>query len=550
MWGCVTRLAVTALVCFLACCSEIPTLITEPGMGPPVRLVVNHINCELASIIASNPYRGPGLLKYNGPVDPVILEREAADPELRRLLPRLQYFHFVTSVLLTIDTTDTEGIFPSASFILPTSTIGVGGQWNGSQERNVQVAYSIDLAKIGEGCDHRYLIGPDSYLNGSLRLGDIVADGLTALDATSEVNAYSSGGPTTPAFDATIDEPMMLTLTCADYRAGAAATSAPNPSPEKPLRDPGDCSTSSKYDPLYEKSLKLALLGNVNFTPASDPQSPGAISFSGRADIGGQSYLANLTGSTIAEPQSPPKRPTLKFTLSGNMTQEGLLGDAQIGKSIGFSPNISLVGTIQKAMSGRKKGQVTGLNDVTGLLTPSTELPSVTGTKIVYSIAGPSGGTVFNPRNFFTTNQTTTNFSLGAALSANSGSASNPSTGSASATVKSSAASSANSTQFGSLVSFVVTYGINGGPNWTLTTFKGPGGGSGPNGQLLTATRAHTATLQLTFVAACYEDLHVQIQQINTFWESIPKCSGTQQSLAAANGQALNYLAISGRGGH
>jgi len=393
MWRCVTRPAVAATIflCLLTCCSEIPTLITEPGMGPPVRLVVNHLNCELASIIASK--------------DPVILEREAADARLRKLLPKLQYYHFVASALLTIDTADAEGIFPSAAYLLPTSTINVGGQWSGTQERNVQVAYSIDLAQIGKGCNRQALIGPDSYLNGSLRLGDIVADGLIALDATKDVNAYSSGGPITPAFDATIDDshPMELRLTCADYSAGSSGT------PAKPTRDPGDCSFT-KNDPPYERTLTLALHGNVNFAPASDPQSPGTISFSGKAEIDRQEYVVSLTGSTIGEvPANAGLRTAqiqaasiLQFTLSGNMTRDGVSKDGHASTSIGFSPSITLIGTIDKFRPpDRRSGQIKGLQGVTGLLTPSTELPLVTGTKVVYNISGPAGGTVFNPKNLY-----------------------------------------------------------------------------------------------------------------------------------------------------
>ena len=48
----------------------------------------------------------------------------------------------------------------------------------------------------------------------------------------------------------------------------------------------------------------------------------------------------------------------------------------------------------------------------------------------------------------------------------------------------------------------------------------------------------------MTFVAACNDDNDFQMNE--KFWQSIPKCNGTQKAQAAASGQALNYLAASG----
>jgi hypothetical protein len=131
---------------------------------------------------------------------------------------------------------------------------------------------------------------------------------------------------------------------------------------------------------------------------------------------------------------------------------------------------------------------------------------------------------------------TATSFSVNAATSAGG----SPSGGAANLTAKSAASSSASTTQFGSLVTFAITYGVNGGPNWTLSTFKGPAGGVGPGGQLISATRTHTATMQITFVAACKDGNNPQ--ELDTFWKSVPKCNGTQQAQAAAAGQAINLL--------
>jgi hypothetical protein len=322
---------------FLPCCSGVPPLSSEPGRGPSVRQIVNHINCELASIIASNPsnkVKPP--LKYYGPIDPTIIEREAYDSNLRYLIPFLQEYHFVASVLMTLDTSDTAGIYPSASFIHPftsslSAAMGLGGQLNGSQERNVTFGYSIDLANVGDGCFLRDITEPGVGLAGSLSLGDIIADGLSGLQATENVNVYTSGGPTRPAFDAVLSK-MTLGFTCV----------------------PVDPSCTEAFSDL---TFDMTLSGNVNFAPSSDPQSPGSMSFSGRAKSADASYIMTLTGSTIEV--GPKSRSELKFTLSGTMTRESASGSS-IAKSIGYNPSVSLVrysGRFQSIRAGFKAGE-------------------------------------------------------------------------------------------------------------------------------------------------------------------------------------------------
>ena len=239
-----TRWLFVALVLpFLASCS-VPPLSSEPQAGgPTVPQITNNINCELASIIAYNPsHNFPEFLrKYGNPrvdptiIDPRIIERVAADPlpitppqgqvdpgakrNLYDLIPLLQDNHFVAAVSLTLDTSDSEGVYPSLSWIHPfntaatyTRTLGLGGNLNGSQERNIAFSYSIDLANIADGCDRQMGANGIGGLSGSLELADIIADGLTGLEETKLVNVYSSGGPTRPAFDAYLRK-MSLGLT-------------------------------------------------------------------------------------------------------------------------------------------------------------------------------------------------------------------------------------------------------------------------------------------------------------------------------------------------
>jgi hypothetical protein len=85
---------------------------------------------------------------------------------------------------------------------------------------------------------------------------------------------------------------------------------------------------------------------------------------------------------------------------------------------------------------------------------------------------------------------------------------------------------------FSSKIDFNLLWGVNGGPNWTLLTFKGPGGGSagggggmgaggggggggmgaggggGGGGQLINYSRSKQDTLIATFVATCRSEGH------------------------------------------
>jgi hypothetical protein len=93
----------------------------------------------------------------------------------------------------------------------------------------------------------------------------------------------------------------------------------------------------------------------------------------------------------------------------------------------------------------------------------------------------------------------------------------------------------------------MLSYGVEGGPNWTLSNFKGPGGGTGTASQLLSVSRSHTDSVTITFVAACQDEINVE--QFETYWQTIPKCNGTQQIQAANAGAQYNFLLQTGRGG-
>ncbi len=73
-------------------------------------------------------------------------------------------------------------------------------------------------------------------------------------------------------------------------------------------------------------------------------------------------------------------------------------------------------------------------------------------------------------------------------------------------TATASVSQSAGATGFSTKVDFTLQWGVNGGPNWTLLKFKGPGGGTGASGQLLSYTRQKQDTLISTFAATCKSD--------------------------------------------
>jgi hypothetical protein len=536
-------LAILLATPFLTYCSSVPGLQSEPGSGPSVRQIVNHINCELASIIASNPSVKKQFAafksQYRGPTDQKIEEREAADPKLKKLLPLLQEDHFVASVLLTLDTTDTQGIYPAASFIQPigtafSRTLSVGANLNGTQERNVTFGYSIDLANVGRGCSPEKLSPDDSGVNGTLELADIVADGLAGLDSTEQVNVYNSGGPMMPAFDALLND-LDLGLTCAD-------------------------STNCGQHNLDGQKLRLS--GIMNFAPAGDPLQPGTMTFAGKAEgykkdaegryiNSGDKYVVTLQGSTV----NTGDRTHVKFTLSGGMTRDtGAPVKNTIADQLGFNPTISLVGTLN--YHGKL---VAGIKDTRGAVTPSSEKGGPGGDRsLIYNIHKPDepdagADHAFNTKKMRdqVASEKFPPAGVAARPSGGSGSAAGGAATSASggggggggngSPAKTASLASASGTQFGSLIQFTIAYGLNGGPNWTLQKFKGPGGGSGSGGNLFGLSRQRTDTLQITFVAACNDEANVQT--VNTYWDSIPKCNGTQQAIAGAVGQNLLYQA-------
>jgi hypothetical protein len=503
---------IALLLVLLSGCSNVPHLATTPAEGPTIHTVVNHINCELAFIVNASP---------DGPIYPEtrrIFEyaERSNDPNIWRHLRLLKHYHFVASVLLTLDVSNNEAVSPSLTFIQPLTgtfnrTLSVGGSVTATQERNKSFSYSVDMANVEKGCDLRQP-APTIGITGDFGLADIVIEGLNGLFASESVNVYGSGGPVTPAFDAFASTDLDLTWTCKV--------------PDTPGHDGAPATPGCSSAPSNKKT-KMTLKGTVSFSPSSDPETPGTMSFTGGAlnGLGKGEYLVSLSGSTITSGmiRSSESKKRTRFLLSGSMTREANSGGPE---GLGFAPSVTLVGYVEP---GRKPSEYS-LSIESGQASPSSE----TGGKYIYVISA-----VKIP---LTHHQPKSSSNFVAFTAGGGGGAS-----STTITAKATAPASSNTTQFSSLITFTLALSANGGPNWNLLTFKGPGGG-GSSGQLFSGGHTSTDTLSLTFVAACQNPSDRPITVFKTYWDTIPKCNGTQQALASAVGYQNNQLIQAFRG--
>ncbi len=285
--------------------------------------------------------------------------------------------------------------------------------------------------------------------------------------------------------------------------------------------------------------------GSIAFTPStSDARAPGTISLTGtvipdkqvdrstgKEDNSKNSYFINLTGSTF---QAANGRVSFLFT--GNMTQSTPIDNTTSDhtttalESLGFNPKLTLTGNINTT------GVVPIVKMTSGSVTPDTVAAHV----LHNSVPAPTTTTPINVVVSQTKPSITNPAAAGAAPAGGSSAKNNA------------AAPSSSSTQFSSLINFIVSYGLNGGPNWTLKKFKGPSGGGGGGsssssggsggggggGSLASISRTDTDTLSITFVAACKNAENSQNPK--DFWQALPHCDQNAVATAKSIGDTVN----------
>jgi hypothetical protein len=453
--------------------------VPKPDDVPKVTDVVGHIQCELAKIANTKKDDPPGNSKSTE-----FLRRIANNPQLSNdLIQKLTEFNFVATVQLSLEVTDAEGLSPSLTFqnaAMGLHTGTLGGQWNGTQDRTITLNYAVDFSRFQSWdpslCQDMSTEMGQSGIQGDLGLADIVADGLLSLDKAAKANIYSSAGPTPPTV-------------ARDLLEGGTVVM-----PDLPKVPPTSTPEKAGY-PLTFDSLR----GTILFAPQSAGVSTqGAVNFSGIAIIDGHQYFANWTGSILPPNSTSDANPPIYFTLSGPLIPDPADPQlSQIETLWGFNPTITVTGITNTTYSAPAA--------MAGVIAPvAGSKYARTGTDVI---------------------RITLSQAVGLA-----GSGANPA-----AKGSSPSAASAGGTSFGSLVDFVLVYGLNGSPAFTWTHLKAITGASGPFATLM---RTKTDSMAITFVPACRTKMPDK-STFNSFWDSIGVCD--QLTAARDTSQAIGY---------
>lgn len=467
---------------------------------------------------------------------------------LARLLPYLARYHFVATGTLTLEVTDTEGLGGSLSYIKPYSmmfsealnlTIPV---LTGTQDRSLNVNYSIDLDKLlkptwhTKYCEERKrsfatAVVEDSGLGGGiagdLGLADIIADGLIALNQTAPQNVYGSTGPVLPT------NQQAVSFSNGSLQLASGAASALNGTTTAlngtillaPAAAGALTPTSATLNGIVTLSQKVlnatcqppqkGAASNCALPSNCLPPARGAPAPRGASPcVMTVRYYANLTGNEAAGGDGKNL-----VQLSGTLNPESAGALKTIFGSLGFTPAIVLVGAVDE------NNRIASLS---GTLTSSAPAPApmyviTLGTSAAAAVAAPAAPSPI------------------LAMAATPGKGGGGGAGAG-------GGGSPSGTSFGSVVDFIVSLGVNGGPTWTLQRFKGPAGaaGTGPaNGQLAGINRTNTDTLSITFVASCQAAADIK-PKIDSYWDSIAPCDtlGTAQAQSGFFGLQNNSLML------
>jgi hypothetical protein len=234
--------------------------------GPNVAALVTHLNCEIATAIYEATPRPGGMLT-------------AAQITRHELWQKLRDQNFVATVDFTLTATNTEGFDPSVSWITPLTsagnfisaipstpqtggqttgttlatynrTLAVGIQANGTQDRNFDLTYVIDLNRLYEAVQqevqarqaaasahmsypHALLsgictdpgTGSETSLDGNLALAETIDFGLEGLDKGKNFEYGAAGPVPQPAGIATEEIKLAADRAAAANGAGSAKTS-------------------------------------------------------------------------------------------------------------------------------------------------------------------------------------------------------------------------------------------------------------------------------------------------------------------------------------
>jgi hypothetical protein len=218
-----------------------PSLRITPGItsGPTVSDLVDHVACEVGRAYEERAADAPPDLPR---------DKLAAWNSRQSLWRKLYNYSFVGAVDLTLAVTDTDSAGYTYSRVTPLTgngksakpytysgmgstsatnnrTLALGLQVNGTQIRNVEQDYNLDVRRIVDAYENADIIktiqsaqlnannpkfpycaprtrGPsigarlESQLQGNLALPETIEAGLIALDRSGVYNIYGSGGPT------------------------------------------------------------------------------------------------------------------------------------------------------------------------------------------------------------------------------------------------------------------------------------------------------------------------------------------------------------------
>jgi hypothetical protein len=368
--------------------------------GPNAAALVTHLNCEIATAIYDSTPRGGVILT-------------AAQNTRHELWQRLRDQNFVATVDFTLTATNSEGLNPSVSWITPLTsagkfisaipstpgnggqtagttlatynrTLAVGIQANGTQDRNFDLTYLIDLRRLYEAVqeevedrraaasDHKRYpdvlpgeicadpgTGSDTSLDGNLALAETIDFGLEGLDKGKNFE-YGAGGPVPkPAQIAEntakeVTEPQKSSEPSSETsieELNVAATAAAASSASGAKNSTGPQSTNTTFSSKMDFTIVQAASGGPSWAllkwnigagaGSAGASSGGASSAGGSAGSGGGAGVGGGGSQLLNWSRTVMDTLTITFAPTCSSVQSELeLGDGQAWKgSLWAHPN-------------------------------------------------------------------------------------------------------------------------------------------------------------------------------------------------------------------